>query len=33
MEVSNSKRFMSPQDAVIKRWNLLNRLTDMENAL
>lgn len=33
IEVSNSKRFMSPQDAVIKRSELLNRLTDMEKSI
>lgn len=33
MEVSNSRRFMSPQEAVQKWATLLNRLTDMENAI
>lgn len=33
MEVSNSRRFMSPQDSVEKWADLLNRLTDMEQAL
>lgn len=33
MEVSNSRRFMSPQEAVLKWGALLNRLTDMEKAL
>lgn len=33
MEVSNSRRFMSPQEAVMKWSELLNRLAEMEAAI